>query len=79
MHNGRFQREARITTSIGHLTQVRFAPMEFPVPPRHEQAEITKRLRSLEKDNSLPDDKALTGAALRQSILAAAFRGDLAA
>lgn len=33
MHSGRFKRESRITTNIGHLTQVRFVEMEFPIPP----------------------------------------------
>ena len=32
MHSGRFTREARITTSIAHLSAARFASIEFPVP-----------------------------------------------
>lgn len=79
MHSGRFKREARITTNIGHLTQVRFLPMEFPVPPLAEQAEIVRLAKEAERAALDLPLGATDTAALRQSILAAAFRGDLVA
>ncbi|MDY0966396.1 restriction endonuclease subunit S [Sphingomonas sp. CFBP9021] len=78
MHGKRFLRESRITTNIGHLTQVRFLPMEFPVPPIAEQREIVARIESAESAWDRAVLEADFAATLRQSILAAAFRGDLA-
>lgn len=79
MRNGRFRREARITTNIGHLTQVRFLPMEFPVPPLDEQREIVARVRRAEEAVIDLLTPVRAGGELRQSILASAFRGDLVA
>ena len=77
MHSGRFKRESRITTNIGHLTQVRFVEMEFPVPPVEEQQEIVARFQALnageETLSPLPSDAAR----LRQAVLKAAFEGRL--
>lgn len=79
MRSGRFKKESRITTNIGHLTQVRFVVMEFPIPTRAEQDEIVRRFRELEAigleaeiDNGLARIDAL-----RQSILKRAFSGQL--
>jgi type I restriction enzyme S subunit len=79
MRSGRFKREARITTNMAHLTQVRFVVMEFPVPPKAEQAEIVRRFRLLDGEASDPFELvgSLTIAGLRQSILRAAFNGRL--
>jgi type I restriction enzyme, S subunit len=79
MRSGRFKREARITTNIAHLTQVRFVVMEFPVPPTAEQAEIVRRFRLLDGEVSDPFELVgtLTIAALRQSVLKSAFEGRL--
>jgi len=79
MRSGRFRRESRITTNIGHLTQVRFVVMEFPVPPVEEQAEITRIFSLLEGDSLEPFDYigAFDVAALRQSILKVGFEGRL--
>ncbi|TRL37189.1 hypothetical protein FM996_03140 [Methylosinus sporium] len=77
MHCGRFKRESRITTNIGHLTQVRFVVMEFPLPPTCEQQAIVDLFNELEHAaneafHNLPD-----AALLRQSVLKAAFEGRL--
>jgi type I restriction enzyme S subunit len=79
MRSGRFKREARITTNIAHLTQVRFVVMEFPVPPTAEQAEIVRRFRSLDGEASEPFDYigSFSIAGLRLSVLKAAFEGRL--
>src|SRR5258708_1152740 len=76
---GANMREARITTNMAHLTQVRFVVMEFPVPPTAEQAEIVRRFRLLDGEASDPFELvgSLTIAGLRQSILRAAFNGRL--
>jgi type I restriction enzyme S subunit len=79
MRSGRFKKEARITTNIGHLTQVRFVVMEFPIPTRAEQDEIVRRFRELEALGLEAEINAGLArvAALRQSILEQAFSGRL--
>ncbi|XUL90383.1 restriction endonuclease subunit S [Streptomyces galilaeus] len=44
MHAGRFAKEARITTSIAHLSAARLKTVEFPVPPTAEQRRIVDAL-----------------------------------
>jgi type I restriction enzyme S subunit len=41
MQSGRFKRASRITTNIGHLTQVRFLPIPFPVPTRGSRLRLS--------------------------------------
>ena len=77
MRSGRFRKEARITTNIGHLTQVRFAPMEFPVPPWREQERIVGIVEAGEGVAADLPLSNLHAGELRQSILSAAFRGEL--
>ncbi len=82
MHSGRFKRESRITTNIGHLTQVRFVVMEFPLPPEAEQQVIVDLFRDSEAAASdvlaILDAEASDAARLKQSILKSAFEGRLA-
>ena len=81
MHSGRFKRENRITTNIGHLTQVRFVVLEFPVPPRAEQEAIVRIFKACETAATeilaLLDAEAADAARLKQAILNAAFEGRL--
>ena len=79
MYSGRFRRIARITTNIGHITRVRFAAMEFPLPPEKEQTEIVDRVQAAEANlRHLARDMSPSAAeALRQSIISAAFSGKL--
>jgi type I restriction enzyme S subunit len=79
MRSGRFKHEARITTNMAHLTQVRFVVIEFPVPPTSEQAEIVRRFYLLDGEASDPFELvgSLTITGLRQSVLKAAFEGRL--
>lgn len=77
MHSGRFLRENRITTNIGHLTQVRFCPMEFPVPPHEEQVQIVNLVSAMESEAVSLLEHVESPADLRQAILRAAFRGEL--
>jgi type I restriction enzyme, S subunit len=83
MRSGRFKRESRITTNIGHLTQVRFVVMEFPLPPEAEQRVIVELFRENEGAAtdvlSVLDAEAADAARLKQSILKAAFEGHLVA
>jgi type I restriction enzyme S subunit len=77
MRSGRFKREARITTNIAHLTQVRFVVMEFPVPPTEEQEEIVRIVSAYEAD-AFEQFETVAGspiAQLRQAILKIAFEG----
>lgn len=44
MHGGRFAQAATQTTNMAHLPAIRFAPIEFPLPPLNEQHRIIDRL-----------------------------------
>jgi type I restriction enzyme S subunit len=81
LHSGRFRREARITTNIGHMVLARFKRIEFPLPPIAEQREIVDRVRSqlskLERAQCDLNAALRKTSALRRAILARAFRGEL--
>lgn len=81
MHNGRFMRESQITTNIAHLAAGRFKTVEFPLPPIEEQrarvAMARARLDACARLRSEVEDSLSRAAALRRSILAAAFSGQL--
>lgn len=83
LHSGRFQNICKWTTNIAHLGAERFASMPFPLPPLAEQRRIVAKLEALQA-RSRRAREALEAVPpllekLRQSILAAAFRGDLTA
>lgn len=81
MHSRRFMRESKITTNIAHLAAGRFKTVEFPVPPKEEQrARVTSARAALEKTSCLRaalDAGFARARSLRQSILSAAFTGNL--
>lgn len=77
MHRGRFRRIAKITTNIAHLGAARFAELGFPLPPEEEQSEIVRLYRGQVDDLKSMADTLQTTSSLRQSILAAAFKGEL--
>lgn len=82
MRSGRFKRESRITTNIGHLTQVRFVVMEFPLPPTDEQKAIVDLVAEYEGAvfdtvDTVFQTEATDAVRLKQSILKAAFEGRL--
>jgi type I restriction enzyme, S subunit len=81
MHSGRFTRESRITTNIAHLSASRFKPVEFPVPPTSEQVRVVTEFERLSSFLSSCDRAVDAGlarsAALRRSVLKAAFEGRL--
>ncbi|MBA3844384.1 MAG: restriction endonuclease subunit S [Actinobacteria bacterium] len=82
MHSGRFMRESRITTNIGHLSLTRLKGVEFPIPPLEVQRHIVGlasgqlsavgRLRS----EIAAVEKRLN--VLRREALSAAFSGRMA-
>jgi type I restriction enzyme S subunit len=76
---GIFRRLARITTNIGHLTRVRFVAMRFPLPPTDEQEVIAERVHAIDSEirHLEREIERSSHRSLRQSILAAAFRGEL--
>lgn len=81
MRNGDFTALSQITTNIAHLGAGRFASMDMPIPPLAEQRRIVAKLETLQ-ERSRRAREALDSVPpllekLRQSILAAAFRGDL--
>ncbi|HVY33028.1 MAG TPA: restriction endonuclease subunit S, partial [Caulobacteraceae bacterium] len=78
LHSGRFQRIATITTNIAHLGASRLSDVEFPLPPLAEQREIVRRYRAYRNWTDELDLKPPIINQLRQSILSAAFRGELA-
>lgn len=83
VYSGEFIRIAKWTTNIAHLGAERFAALWMPVPPLDVQRRIVAKLDALlaqsraarEQLEAVPDlvEK------FRQSVLAAAFRGDLTA
>jgi len=48
LYTGQFARVAVQTTSMVHLTGVRFSKLPIPVPPHEEQATIVERLSALD-------------------------------
>ncbi len=82
LHNGRFQRIAKITTNLAHLGADRFAQLEFPLPPLAEQFEIIREVkRRLSAANRLEaalEQQLTRTSAMRQSLLRDAFTGRLA-
>lgn len=79
MRSGRFKREARITTNLAHLSQSRCASIEFPMPSTEEQYEIVRLVELLEEQTleQFEHVEISTLSPLRQSILKAAFEGQL--
>lgn len=81
MHSGYFTNIARITTNIAHLGADRFASMSFPCPPIDEQHEIlTRTSYMLSKIAHVQEEvkrQERRTSALRQSVLKAAFSGQL--
>ena len=83
LRSGEFQKIAQITTNIAHLGAGRFAAMEMPLAPLYEQRRIVAKIEEL-TDRSRRAREALEAVPalldrFRQSVLAAAFRGDLTA
>lgn len=81
LQNGRFQRAAKRTTNMAHLTAESFAPLEFPLPPIAEQCrvdrscqEVSSRIAHLRSEVQKALEKC---SALRRSTLASAFSGKL--
>lgn len=68
-------------TTIKHLTGEKLQVMTLPVPPLSEQREAVAHLKAVRDGadalRSVADARRRTLVAMRQSVLAAAFRGDL--
>lgn len=81
LHSNRFQRAAKWTTNIAHLSVGRFAAMEFPLPPLKEQQRIVDQVKdnlSNVRASELAIDDGLTRSQyLRQNALRRAFEGNL--
>lgn len=81
MRAGRFKRESRITTNIGHLSARRLKGIEFPIPPLEEQRRIiataNERLTAIQRQAAELAAAMTRESHLRRSLLAAAFSGRL--
>lgn len=81
MHTGRFRRESRITTNIGHLSASRLKTIEFPIPPLVEQQWLVQaalqRLQEVSRLLAAVEGAQRRSSALRRAVLAAAFSGRL--
>lgn len=81
MRSGRFTRESRITTNIAHPSASRLRPIEFPLPSLGEQhrivAEHDSRLSFIHACEQAVEAALDRSAALRRSVLKAAFAGQL--
>ena len=68
-------------TTIKHLTGEKLQVMTLPVPPLNEQQEAVAHMKAVRDGadalRSVADARRRTLIAMRQSVLAAAFRGDL--
>jgi type I restriction enzyme, S subunit len=80
-HSGRFQKIAKWTTNIAHLGALRFASLEFPLPPISEQhriavacEEVSSRAGHLRTALARELNHSST---LRRAILVDAFSGGL--
>lgn len=47
LYSGRFQRAVKQTTNMAHLSAARLIPIEFPLPPKEEQARIVAKVNEL--------------------------------
>jgi len=83
LHTGRFRREARITTNIGHMVLARFKTVDFPVPPMVEQRRIVTAIReqlsALDRARSTLAVARKRATLLRRAVLDEAFSGRLVA
>ena len=81
LHAGVFRRVAKGSTNIAHLSRVRFAAMEFPVPPfRDQEAIVTEANRRLEFSSAQRASVTSSMAGLqtmREELLSAAATGQL--
>ena len=81
MHAGRFMKESRITTNIAHLALGRFRTVEFPIPPREVQDELVASTRevldAVDRQASQIKRARAKSQMMRQSVLSAAFSGEL--
>lgn len=72
---------AKTTAGILKISQADIAAVPLPVPPLNEIAEIIARMKRLADNASAAEgdlrDLEAGPSTLRQSILAAAFRGEL--
>ncbi len=57
LYTGQFARVVVQTTSMAHLTAVRFAQMLLPIPPRAEQAEIANNFTQLASSRGAVGDR----------------------
>jgi hypothetical protein len=80
-HSGTFQRVARGSTSLTHLSRSRLASLSFPLPPVDEQcailAEAGRRLTAAKQQRELTERALGRVAHLRDEVLAAAVSGAL--
>lgn len=83
LYSGRFTAIAKWTTNIAHLGAERFADLTMPVPPIDVQRRIVAKLDELLTKCRAAREQLEAVPALveqyRQSVLAAAFRGELTA
>lgn len=77
LYNGRFAANAVQTTSIAHLTGVRFAAMWMPVPKREEQQEIARLLGSLRDREWMERQTAAALGTLKSCLASVLLTGDL--
>jgi type I restriction enzyme S subunit len=81
LHSKRFQRAAKWTTNIAHLSVGRFAVIEFPLPPLAEQRRIVDKVQTrishVTASERSVDDGLIRSYHLRRKTLESAFEGRL--
>jgi type I restriction enzyme S subunit len=83
VRTGVFLRRSSITTNLAYLTTTKFAECPFPLAPLREQLALVQLAKQLLGTVKAVEERIVRlvgqGEALAQSILAKAFRGELAA
>jgi type I restriction enzyme, S subunit len=77
LYNGRFAERAVQTTSIAHLTLVRFAAMKMPVPGVPEQEEIARAVNSVRERITAERTKLAATNALKNVLASSLLSGEL--
>ena len=75
-HLGHFAEVAKRTTSMAHLTAVRFSAMPMPCPPMAEQHRVIEQVESVGRMLAATRDELHATQRLRSSLLAEIFGGN---
>ncbi len=73
LYTGQFARMVVQTTSMAHLTAIRFRSLQIPIPPLAEQLEVSKRVEALNVGKSRMRERRAAGFTLARLIVGQGF------